>query len=303
MSVRRSLRPGLNRAQWRSVRTGLLFISPWLVGFCVFLAYPVLYNFRLGLTRFSGFTTPIWVGLTNYRVMLHDPLFWTSIYNTLYYVALAVPLGVVVAILLATAMHQRVPEVPVYRTALYLPAVAPVFALSLVFIWFLNPRYGLFNYLLTLVHLPAVNWLGDPRWTKLAMVLLAQLQAGQYALVFLAAIRAVPATLYEAAVLDGANGWQRFRAITLPLITPVILYDIIIGLGLGLQIFVPAYIMTGGGPLNATMFNALYIYKNAFEYSRMGYAAAMSGTLFLINVVLALLVFWSSRYWVHYEVS
>ncbi len=293
----------LGRLQQRKLRTGLLFISPWIMGFVLFLAYPVVYNFWLGLTRFSGFTTPVWVGLANYRAMLHDPLFWTSIYNTMYYVVLAVPIGVVVAILMALAMHQRVREVPIYRTALYLPAVAPVFALSLVFIWFLNPRYGLFNYLLTLVHLPAVNWLGDPTWTKLAMVMLAQLQAGQYALVFLAAIRAVPISLHEAAVLDGANGWQRFRNVTLPLITPVILYDIIIGLGLGLQIFVPAYIMTGGGPLNATMFNALYIYKNAFEYSRMGYAAAMSGTLFIINVVLAVLVFWSSRYWVHYEVT
>lgn len=291
----------LGRLQRRNLRTGLLFISPWLVGFVLFLAYPVVYNFRLGLTRFSGFTTPVWVGLANYRAMLHDPLFWTSLYNTMYYVVLAVPIGVVVAILMALAMHQRVREVPIYRTALYIPAVAPVFALSLVFIWFLNPRYGLFNYLLTLVHLPAINWLGDPTWTKLGMVLLAQLQAGQYALVFLAAIRAVPTSLHEAAVLDGANGWQRFRNVTLPLITPVILYDIIIGLGLGLQIFVPAYIMTSGGPLNASMFNALYIYKNAFEYSRMGYAAAMSGTLFVINVVLALLVFWSSRYWVHYE--
>jgi multiple sugar transport system permease protein len=293
----------LGRLQRRNLRTGLLFISPWIVGFVLFLAYPVVYNFRLGLTRFSGFTTPVWVGLANYRAMIHDPLFWTSIYNTMYYVVLAVPIGVVVAILMALAMHQRVREVPIYRTALYLPAVAPVFALSLVFIWFLNPRYGMLNYLITLVHLPSINWLGDPTWTKLAMVMLAQLQAGQYALIFLAAIRAVPNALHEAAVLDGANGWQRFRNVTLPLITPVILYDIIIGLGLGLQIFVPAYIMTGGGPLNATMFNALYIYTNAFEYSRMGYAAAMSGTLFVINVVLAVLVYWSARYWVHYEVT
>jgi multiple sugar transport system permease protein len=287
----------------RNLLLGLLFISPWIVGFFLFLIYPVISNFHLGMTEYSGFGEPQWIGLRNYQELLSDSLFWTSIYNTLYYVVLAVPLGVVVAIALALAMNQRVREVHFYRVLLYIPSIAPAFALSMMFIWILNPRYGLFNHLLSFLHIPAINWLGDVRWSKLAIVLVAQFGAGQIGLIFLAALRAIPSQLYDAAALDGAGPWRKFWNITLPLLTPTILYDLIIGIGLGLQVFVPAYIMTGGGPLNSTMFAALYIYKNAFEYSRVGFAAAISGILFLINAALAIITFWSSKYWVNYHLE
>jgi multiple sugar transport system permease protein len=280
-----------------------LFISPWIVGFFLFLVYPVLSNFHLGMTEYSGFGEPQWIGLRNYQELLGDSLFWTSIYNTLYYVVLAVPLGVAVAIALALAMNQRVREVNLYRALLYIPSIAPAFALSMMLIWILNPRYGLLNHLLSFLHIPATDWLGDARWSKLAIVLVAQFGAGQIGLIFLAALRAIPSHLYDAAALDGAGPWRKFWYVTLPLLTPTILYDLIIGIGLGLQVFVPAYIMTGGGPLNSTMFTALYIYKNAFEYSRVGFAAAISGILFLINAALAILTFWSSRYWVNYHLE
>jgi multiple sugar transport system permease protein len=288
---------------FRNLLVGLLFISPWIVGFFLFLVYPVLSNFHLGMTEYSGFGEPQWIGLRNYQELIGDSLFWTSIYNTLYYVVLAVPLGVAVAIALALAMNQRVREVNLYRVLLYIPSIAPAFALSMMFIWILNPRYGLFNHLLSFLHIPAINWLGDVRWSKLAIVLVAQFGAGQIGLIFLAALRAIPSHLYDAAALDGAGPWRKFWYVTLPLLTPTILYDLIIGIGLGLQVFVPAYIMTGGGPLNSTMFTALYIYKNAFEYSRVGFAAAISGILFLINAALAILTFWSSRYWVNYHLE
>ena len=287
----------------RNLSLGLLFISPWIVGFFLFLIYPVISNFHLGMTEYSGFGEPQWIGLRNYQELLSDSLFWTSIYNTLYYVVLAVPLGVVVAIALALAMNQRVREVNLYRVLLYIPSIAPAFALSMMFIWILNPRYGLFNHLLSFLHIPAINWLGDVRWSKLAIVLVAQFGAGQIGLIFLAALRAIPSQLYDAAALDGAGPWRKFWNITVPLLTPTILYDLIIGIGLGLQVFVPAYIMTGGGPLNSTMFAALYIYKNAFEYSRVGFAAAISGILFLINAALAIITFWSSKYWVNYHLE
>jgi multiple sugar transport system permease protein len=290
-------------SELRNLLLGLLSISPWIIGFFLFLLYPVLSNFHLGMTQYSGFGQPEWIGFRNYEELVHDPLFWTSLYNTGYYVILAVPLGVVVAIALAVAMNQRVREVTLYRVLLYLPSVAPVFALSMMLIWLLNPRFGLFNYLLGFLHIPAINWLGDARWSKLAIVLVAQFGAGQIGLIFLTALRAIPASLYDAAALDGAGPWNKFWHITLPLLTPTILYDIIIGIGLGLQVFVPAYVMTGGGPLNSTMFTALYIYKNAFEYSRVGLAAAVSGILFIINVVLAVTTFWSSKYWVNYHLE
>jgi len=287
----------------RNLLLGLLFISPWIIGFFLFLLYPVLSNFHLGMTQYSGFGEPEWIGFRNYQELLKDPLFWTSLYNTFYYVLLAVPLGVAVAIALAMAMNQKVREVTLYRALLYIPSIAPIFALSMMLIWLLNPRFGLFNYLLDLLHIPAINWLGDTRWSKLAIVLVAQFGAGNFGLVFLTALRAIPARLYDAASLDGAGHWKKFWYITLPLLTPTILYDIIIGIGLGLQVFVPAYIMTGGGPLNSTMFTALYIYKNAFEYSQVGLAAAVSGILFIINVVLAVTTFWSSKYWVNYHLE
>jgi multiple sugar transport system permease protein len=291
------------RRDFRSLLFGLLFISPWLVGFLLFLIYPVLSNFHLGMTEYSGFGEPKWIGWGNYAELLHDGLFWKSIYNTFYYVVLAVPLGVAVAIALALAMNQRLREVNLYRALLYIPSIAPAFALSMMLIWMLNPRYGLFNYLLGFLHVPAIDWLGDARWSKLAIVLVAQFGAGQFGLVFLAALRAIPAHLYDAAALDGAGPWRKFWYITLPLLTPTILYDLIIGIGLGMQVFVPAYIMTGGGPLNSTMFTALYIYNNAFEYSRVGFAAAISGILFLINAVLAVTLFWSAKYWVNYRLD
>src|SRR5258707_5985067 len=287
----------------RSLLLGLLFISPWIAGFFLFLVYPVLSNFYLGMTQYSGFGEPEWTGFQNYQQLVRDPLFWSSLYNTFYYVILAVPLGVVVAIALALAMNQKVREATLYRVLLYLPSVAPVFALSMMMIWLLNPRFGLFNYLLGWAHIPSINWLGDPHWSKLAIVLVAQFGAGHIALIFLAALRAIPPNLYDAASLDGANQWRKFCYITLPLLTPTILYDIIIGLGLGLQVFAPAYIMTGGGPLNSTMFTALYIYKNAFEYNQVGLAAAVSGILFIINATLAIVIFWSSRYWVNYHLE
>src|SRR6516225_8455508 len=193
------------RQDLRNLCLGLLFVSPWLVGFLLFLVYPVISNFQLGMTEYSGFGEPAWIGWGNYAELLRDNLFWKSLYNTFYYVILAVPLGVVVAIVLALAMSQKVREVSVYRAFLYIPSIAPVFALSMMLIWILNPRFGLFNYLLGFFHIPAINWLGDTRFSKLAIVLVAQFGAGQIALIFLAALRAIPSSLYDAASLDGAG--------------------------------------------------------------------------------------------------
>jgi len=293
----------LSRRDLRSLIAGLLFVSPWLVGFLVFLVYPLLANFQMGMTDYSGFGNATWIGLKNYQELLADPLFWESLYNTLFYTVFAVPLGVAVAILIAIAMNQKVREIPIYRALIYLPSIAPTFALSMMMIWLMNPRFGLVNYFLSFFGVPSIDCLGDPHWSKIAIILLAQLGAGPIGLIFLAAMRAIPTTVYDAASLDGASSWKKFWHITLPLITPAILYDIIIGIGLGLQIFVPAYIMTQGGPLNSTTFIALYIYNSAFKYSRFGFAAAMSGILFLINALLAITIFRSSKLWVNYHVE
>lgn len=292
----------MSRIDRRELLWGLLFISPWIVGFLAFVVYPMVNAGYLSLTRFSGFGDARWVGLRNYRRLLQDDLFWTSLANTAIYVAMAVPLGLVVALALALAMNQRLREVAFYRTAFYLPSILPLFALSLIFVWLLNPRFGLFNYVLSFVGLPPVNWLGDPRMAKVSLVLVAQLGAGHAAVIFLAGLRAIPQTLYDAAIIDGANDLQKLVHVTIPLLTPSILYNLISAIGVNLQIFTQAYIMTDGGPVDSTLFYALYLYRNAFNYSELGYASAMSWILFALNLALALLVFWRARRWVRYEV-
>lgn len=299
-------RPTLGPMERRNLRWGLLFISPWLFGFLVLGVFPILYTFYLGLTRYSGLRDPIFLGIANYQRMAADPLFWKATYNTLYYTLLAVPVGVVVSMALALVMNQKLKEVAVYRAIFYLPSILPVFAISFIFVVFLNPGYGLLNHALTSIGLRSPNWLGDPDYTKLALVMIAQLGAGQYALIFLAGLKGIPIELYESASIDGAGPIRKFFNITLPLMTPVILYDLIIGISLGLQVFTPAYILTGGGERSAGPDNSLltfvfFIYRQAFQFGQMGYAAAVSVVLFIISVVLAGVVFRWARGWVYYE--
>lgn len=302
----RFARPALGAIERTNLRWGLLFISPWLFGFLALGVFPIIYTFYLSLTRYSGFRDPIFIGTANYEHMVVDPQFWKAAYNTLYYTLLAVPIGAVVAMVLAIAMNQKVREVALYRAVLYLPSILPIFALSFIFVVMLNPGYGLVNFVLSSVGLPSPNWLGDPNYTKIALVMIAQLGAGQFALVFLAGLRGIPIELYESASIDGAGAFRKFFTITLPLMTPVILYDLILGLSFGLQIFTPAYILTGGGeraagPDNSLLTFVYYLYREAFQFGQMGYAAALSVVLFLVGLVLAGLVFRWARSWVYYE--
>jgi multiple sugar transport system permease protein len=285
----------------RKLALGLLFISPWIVGFLAFTIYPIFYTLRISFTRYSGFGEPMWVGLANYKALWTDTVFWDSLQNTLYYTALAVPIGIVVAMAMAIAMNQPLREVSLYRAALYLPSVLPLFAVSFIFIALLDPNRGIVNQLMVALGLPNINWFGDPRYAKLGLVLLAQFGAGNTALVFLAGLKAIPKTLYEAAVLDGAGPLRRFWSVTLPLMTPVILYSLILGLSLGLQVFAQAYIITNGGPADATNFYVFYLYNQAFRYSQMGAASAMAWVLFIITLLLSVLIFRTSRRWVNYE--
>jgi multiple sugar transport system permease protein len=302
----RPRRPRMGALERRNLRWGLLFISPWLFGFLALGVFPILYTFYLSLTRYSGLRDPIFLGLGNYERMAADPQFWKATYNTLYYTLLAVPIGVVVAMGLALVMNQKLREVAVYRAIFYLPSILPVFAIAFIFVVFLNPGYGLVNHALTSLGLRSPNWLGDPAYTKLALVMMAQLGAGQFALIFLAGLKGIPIELYESASIDGAGAIRKFVSITLPLMTPVILYDLIIGLSLGLQIFTPAYILTGGGeraagPDNSLLTFVFFIYRQAFQFGQMGYAAAVSVVLFITSVILAAVVFRWARGWVYYE--
>ncbi|GHU15680.1 sugar ABC transporter permease [Spirochaetia bacterium] len=296
----------LSRMDARNIRNGILFCSPWIIGFICFQIYPISYSIYLSATEYSGFGKAVFVGLGNYKELFGDPMLYLSAYNTFYYTAFAVPLGVVVAVCLALAMNQKLREVTVYRAILYLPSILPAFALVFIWILFTNPQYGLMNRLFIWLHLPFIDWVGDPAWTKPSIVILAQFGAGNAALIFLASLRSIPKELYESADIDGAGVFRKFFTITVPMITPIILYNLIWGLSAGLQAFTQAYLMASGGsgvvgPNNSLLFYVLLVYKTAFQYSRMGYAAAMSIFLFLVSIVIAVIVFKWGRSWVHYE--
>lgn len=294
----------LSRMERKNFLLAMVFISPWIFGFVAFLAYPIWYTLRLSFTRYGGFGEPEWLGLQNYSRMFEDNLFWTSLWNTAYYTGLAVPIGAVVAMVLALAMNQPLPEIPIYRAILFLPSVLPLFAVSFIFLTLLDPNQGIVNEFIRKFGLNPPNWFGDPAYAKIGIVMIAQFGAGQIALIFLAGLKGIPQHLYEAAMLDGAGAWSRFVNVTLPLMTPVILYDIILGVSQGLQVFTQSYIITQGGPANSTNFYVYYLYSNAFRFGgQMGYASAMAVVLFVITFVIAGVVFVTSNKWVHYDLS
>ncbi len=295
---------GLTRRERRNFLLGVLFISPWIVGFLGFLAYPMWETIRLSFMDYNGLRDPEWIGLENYRTMIEDDLFWKVLGNTFYYTGLAVPIGVVAAMVMALCMNQNVMEQPLYRAVLYLPSIIPLFALSFIFLNLMDPGRGLFNRIMVGVGLPNINWFGDPDWGKLAFVILAQFGAGQAALIFLAGLKGIPQHLYEAASIDGAGSLRKFWNVTLPMMTPIILYDLIIGISAGIQIFTQVVILTNnGGPVNSNKMYVNYVYDEAFRNFNAGYASALSIVLFVITMVLAGVVFRWSRSWVQYDVT
>ena len=296
---------GMTRADKRNLRLGLLFISPWIIGILVFVIYPVTYSIALSFTRYSGMAAPTWVGLQNYVTAVTDPLVAKATSNTLFFALIAVPLGLIVALTLALAMNQNVREVALYRTIFYAPSLIPAFAMSFIFIVFLNPQFGVFNQILNLFGGPNVNLLGDPTGVKIAIILMAQFGAGNAALIFLAGLRNIPKTVYEAARVDGAGPARQFLSITLPLLTPVLLFNLITGVSGALQVFTEAYIVTNGtgDPDAGALFYMMYLYQNAFGFAELGYASALAVLLFLAGLSLALLIFWLSRRFVNYDVE
>jgi len=280
---------------------GLLFISPWIIGFLVFNIYPTIYSIYLSFLSYSGMQAPVWLGLQNYTRMVGDDLFWQSLYNTLYYAVFAVPIGLIVGLILAIAMNRNVKEIAIYRAALYLPGIMPIFALALTYIILINPQFGVISYFTTLFGLPQSDYLSHPDSARLVIVTLAQFGAGGTALVFLAGMRGIPQTLYDAARIDGANRFHTFFSITLPLISPLILFYLLTSLTGALQVFDAAYIITGGGPNNGTLFYMYYVYNNAFRYAQLGYASTLALVLFFIGVVLSILLYKLSQRFVSYE--
>jgi multiple sugar transport system permease protein len=286
----------------REAITGYLFFSPGLIGLLVFMAGPILYSFYLSFTSYNIYEPPNWVGLKNYRIMLtEDPLFFKSLFNTLYYVGISVPLNTAMGILLAVLMNQKVRGIRVFRTIYFLPSVVSGVAVALLWQWLLDPNFGLVNTFLANFGITGPGWLMDEAWSKPSLILMNLWAVGGSMIIYLAGLQGIPQSLYEAATVDGAGPIRKFINITLPMLTPTIFFNVVMGVLSGFQVFLQAYIMTGGGPNNSTMFFAFYLYNKAFKDLQLGYASAMAWILLLITLVCTLILFKTSSRWVYYE--
>lgn len=285
----------------REALMGYIFLSPWIFGFLIFLAGPMLASIYLSLTNYKMIQPPQWIGLANYERMFTDPFVATSLRVTTIFTALSVPLSIVLALAVALLLNQKIVASGIFRTIFYLPSLISGVAVAIVFAWIFNYRFGILNYLLSLVGVEGPNWLGHPRYALWAFIIMSLWGIGGNVIIYLAGLQGVPVSLHEAAKIDGANAWYRFWNITLPLITPVLLFTLIMGVIGTFQTFTSSYIMTGGGPANATLFYLLYLYRNAFNWFEMGYASALAWLLFIIILTCTLILWSTSARWVYYE--
>ncbi|HEY3265831.1 MAG TPA: sugar ABC transporter permease [Armatimonadota bacterium] len=297
-------RKGQGNMARRNLRNGLLFASPWIVGFVCFTLYPLVASMYYSLCAFSGLNHPVFIGLENYRQIISDELFTKSLGNTMYMVIVGLPLSLIAALALAMLLNQKVRGISVYRTIYYLPSLVPAVASAILWMWLLNPEIGLINRLLApafaAFHSAPPAWLGDPHWAKPALVMMGVWGAGGSVIIYLAGLQDVPTSLYEAADLDGATAWAKFRNVTVPMISPIIFFNLIMGIIGTFQYFTQAFVMTQGGPQDATMFYALRLFNSAFIDWKMGYASAMAWILFAITLVCTIVVMKTSGRWVYY---
>jgi multiple sugar transport system permease protein len=303
------------RRRVRTYAVALAFMSPWIAGFLAFTLYPMLASLFYSFTDFSLLSNPKWVGLTNYReIFSTDPLFWQAVRNTLWIIAFGVPLNVIFAISIAMLLTRPKRGVGVYRTLFYLPSLVPAVASTLAFLTLLNPGSGPVTQLLRFLHIPQPLWFYDPAYAKPGLLLLGLWGIGNMMVIFLAALLNVPRQMYEAIAIEGANAWQRFRHVTLPLISPVILFAVVTGIIDGFQYFTQAYVVATtlqgstdtttaplGYPGQSTLFYSSWLYEKAFTSFQMGYASAMAWLLFLLTLLATLFVFRVSRRLVHYQ--
>jgi multiple sugar transport system permease protein len=280
-----------------------IFIFPWIIGFIGLTVGPMIASLYFSLTRYDILNPPVWAGFENYRRLFSDPLFWKSMEVTLKFAVLALPLGLILGLFIAVLLNQEIIGLNLWRTMYYLPSVISGVAVAVLWVRIFNPKIGLLNPILESIGIRGPGWLQDPDWAVPALVIMSLWSIGGTMIIYLSGLQGVPTTLYEAAKVDGANLLQSFTHITLPMISPVIFYNLVIGLIGTFQYFTVAYTASGGsgGPARATLFYNLYLYQNAFLYSEMGYASAMAWVLFIIILLLTLLVFRSSGAWVYYE--
>ncbi len=294
-------RPRLS-LRWREAINFYLFLAPWILGFLAFTAIPIVASLFLGFTKYNAISPPDFVGLKNFRFLYNDQVFWKSLRVTLTYTVVFVPLQLVSSLLLAMLLNLRVPSMRTIRTIYYLPSILPTVVTGLVWIWLFNADFGLINFFLyKAFEIRGPNWLGSERWVMSAVIISGLWALGGGVIIFLAALQNVPGEFYEAAELDGANILHRFWHVTVPMISPVILYNLMIAMILSLQVFTRIYVLTQGGPNYASYFYNLYVYDNAFSYLKLGLASAQAWILFVLILLLTVLALRTSGRWVHYS--
>ncbi len=279
-----------------------LCISPWILGFIFFYIGPILTSFYYSLTKWDLLTPPEWVGMENYiRIFSRDKLFLQSLKVTFLYTIAYVPLDLILGLGIALLLNRPIKGIGIFRTIFYLPSVLTGVAYVVMWMWIFNPQVGLINTTLKLIGITGPRWLLDPKFALWAIVIMSVFQVGRSMLIYLAGLKDIPRELSEAASMDGAGIWQRFWKITLPMLTPSILFNLIFGMIMTFQSFTNVYVATNGGPLDSTLFYVLYLYQKAFNFLEMGYASALAWILFLIVLLLTILIFATSSKWVFYR--
>jgi len=273
----------MTRGEKRDMAIGLAFISPWIVGFLVFTLYPVVAATYFSFCDYDVLTKPVWIGALNYKDMFSDDLFWKALYNTLVYAAFSLPLGLMLSLFVAVLLNNSVKGRSIFRTIYFLPSIVPLIGSVMLWLWIFNGKNGLLNTALGHLGIDGPNWLSDPLWTKPSLIIMSLWGIGNAVVIYLAALQDVPKHLYESADIDGASWWCKMIRITFPMISPVIYFNMIMGIIASVQVFVqPFVMMANGGPDRSALFYAVYLFDNAFRYNQMGYACAMAWMLFLI---------------------
>ncbi|MCC6445582.1 MAG: sugar ABC transporter permease [Armatimonadetes bacterium] len=291
----------MTRGEKRRLKWGLIFISPWMIGLSVFTLYPIAASFYYSLCDYSVLQPAYFIGLGNYKDLFTDEVFWITLKNTFVYAMLALPLGLVVAFSMALLLNTGVRGMAFYRTIYFLPSLVPGVAAAILWLWIFNGEYGVLNFVLSWAGIEGPGWLSDPVWSKPALVVLSLWGVGNAIVIYLAGLQDVPQHLYEAADIDGANTWQKIWNVTIPMVSPVILFNLIMGIIGTFQIFSLPYIMLPGGqPARSAYFYTVYLYDNAFPYLQMGYASAMAWVLFVIILALTFVALKLSSRHVHY---
>lgn len=293
----------MTNGEKRDLVKGLMFISPWIIGFLVFTLYPVLASLYYSFCDYDVLSSPVWIGAMNYQDMVTDKVFWQSLYNTLFFAVFALPLGMFTAFFFAVLLNCNIKCRSLFRLIFFLPSLVPMVATAMIWIWIFNGKFGLLNYSLSMIGLPGPGWLTDELWTKPALILTSVWGIGNSLVIYLAALQDVPLELYESAEIDGASFFGKLWHITLPLISPVIYFNLIMGIIGSLQVFAQPYIMFGaaGGPNRSVLFYSVYLFANAFTNSKMGYACAMAWVLFIIILTLTWIATKTTRKHIFYR--